>query len=50
MGIKEMRVPTCVEYDLMEDVAKEDNAIMHRSDIFSWCQDLDPDNSSPRVA
>lgn len=41
LQIKKMRMPTCAEYSLLADVAKEDNDIMHWEDVFSWCQDVD---------
>lgn len=46
---KKMRLPTCAEYDLLADTAKEDNEIMHWQNMFSWCQDARPCCPSSRV-
>ena len=42
-----MRLPTCEEYDLLATTAKENNDTMHWNDMFSWCQDVSPEDVSP---
>lgn len=47
--ILKMRLPTCTEYNLLADTAKEDNGVMHWKGIYSWCQDADPNGPSNRA-
>lgn len=49
LQIKKMRLPTSTEYDLLTGIAKDDNAIMHWKNIYSWCQDVRPGFPSSRV-
>ena len=50
MNILNMRLPTCREYDALVDATGGSNSIMHWEKMLSWCQNADPDDSSPRTA